>query len=129
MQHLKHYLINLRDCRPLWQACLLISVCAVVWLATTSDPYPVPSSSSDKFNHIIAFTEMTLLARLGWPQARLYGIALPLLAFGLAIELVQAQLPYRDFSWADLAADAAGIAIALLPWPGLNRFSDTNRAM
>ena len=44
-----------------------------------------------------------------------------LLGFGLGIEIIQAHLPYREFSLADLAADAAGIAIGLFPWPGIRK--------
>jgi VanZ family protein len=36
------------------------------------------------------------------------------LLFGLAIELIQAPLPWRDFSWLDFAFDAAGIALGCI---------------
>lgn len=119
MARLKHCVLSLLHCRPLWRTALLISVLAIVFLATTSNPYPVPSSASDKVNHLIAFAELTVLTRLAWPQTRALWFVLPLLAFGFAIEAVQATLPYREFSMADLAADGAGIAVGLLPWPGL----------
>jgi len=35
--------------------------------------------------------------------------------------VVQANLPYRDFSLADVLADSLGIAIGMLPWPGTRR--------
>ena len=36
------------------------------------------------------------------------------LLYGLVIELIQAPLPWRDFSWLDFAFDAAGIALGCL---------------
>lgn len=35
-------------------------------------------------------------------------------AFGTAIELLQGQVPYRYFSWADIAANTAGASLVLL---------------
>jgi VanZ family protein len=68
---------------------------------------------------VIAFLELTILTRLAWPELRAIWFAPALLGFGLGIELIQATLPYREFSLADLIADGAGIAIGLLPWPGI----------
>ncbi|AOY89700.1 teicoplanin resistance protein VanZ [Marinobacter salinus] len=119
MATLKHRALNLLHFRPLWRTALLISLAAIVFLATTDNPYPIPSSPSDKINHLIAFLELTLLTRLSWPEAKAWQYAPLLLAFGFAIEGVQATLPYRDFSMADLAADGVGIVIGILPWPGL----------
>ncbi|MDX1598872.1 MAG: VanZ family protein [Marinobacter sp.] len=121
----KGRLEQILDCRPLWQLALFISVIAILYLATTSTPYPMPSSPNDKVNHLIAFTELAILARLGWPRiSAIWLVAPALVLFGLAIEVIQSQLPYREFSLADLAADAAGVAIGLLPWPGVKRKTD-----
>ncbi|HBI79295.1 MAG TPA: teicoplanin resistance protein VanZ, partial [Marinobacter adhaerens] len=95
----------------------VVSVLAIGFLATTDSPHAIPSSSNDKVNHLIAFLELTILTRLAWPELRPIWFAPALLGFGLGIELIQATLPYREFSLADLAADGAGIAIGLLPWP------------
>ncbi|MBC7191235.1 MAG: VanZ family protein [Marinobacter sp.] len=108
---------QIRDCLPLWRAALALSLIAILWLATTSYPSPALSAPSDKVNHFIAFMELTLLSRLGWPGKPVLRYAYALLAFGLTLELIQSQLDYRDFSWADLLADGAGIALGLLPWP------------
>jgi len=121
MDALKQQLNSLLQYRRLWQAAFVISVLAIGFLATTDNPYPVPSSSSDKVNHLIAFLELTILTRLAWPELRAIWFAPALLGFGLAIEVIQANLPYREFSLADLAADGAGIAIGLLPWPGIRK--------
>ncbi len=121
MDTLKQQLTSLLQYRPLWRAAFVISVLAIGFLATTDNPYPVPSSSNDKINHVIAFFELTILTRLAWPELRAAWFVPALLGFGLGIEIIQANLPYREFSLADLAADGAGIAIGLLPWPGIRR--------
>ncbi|MBQ0748274.1 MAG: VanZ family protein [Marinobacter sp.] len=126
MATLKHQLTTLLHFRPLWRFAFLISVVAIGFLATTSSSYPIPSAPSDKVNHLIAFIELTILTRLAWPELRSIWYAPALLAFGLGIEIVQATLPYRDFSLADVAADGAGILIGLLPWPGLRKAARRN---
>lgn len=121
MPSIKQQLASLLNYRPLWRVAFVVSVLAIVFLATTNNPYPVPSSSSDKVNHLIAFIELTILSRLAWPELRAAWLAPALLAFGLGIEAIQANLPYREFSLADLAVDGAGIALGLLLWPGIRR--------
>jgi VanZ family protein len=119
----KQRLAQLLRLRALWQFALLASIAAILFLATTAGPLPVLSAPSDKVNHLLAFLELTLLVRLGWPQLKpLYFVPL-LLGFGMLIEIVQATLPYRDFSLADVTADAAGIAAGMLIWPWLQKFS------
>lgn len=100
---------------------LVISATAILYLATTSEPYPVPSADNDKLNHLLAFLQLTIVTRLAWPGLGRLWIACALLAFGVTIEIVQAQLPYRTFAVTDIVADAAGIAIGLLPCPEIIR--------
>ncbi|MEP1215159.1 MAG: VanZ family protein [Marinobacter sp.] len=111
----------LLDYQPFWRATLVVSATAILYLATTSEPYPVPSSDNDKLNHLLAFLQLTIVTRLAWPGLSRIWIACGLLAFGVTIEVVQAQLPYRTFAVADIVADAAGIAIGLLPCPAFIR--------
>lgn len=113
---LKNHLFTLLSCQPLWRAALMISVIAVIYLATTSQAYPVPAAANDKTNHFIAFMELTLLAFLAWPGARLLYVVPPMLVFGLLIELTQSFLPYREFSLMDVAADAVGVAAGIVIW-------------
>lgn len=107
----------LLDYQPLWRAVLVVSAAAILFLATTSEPYPIPASANDKVNHVLAFIQLTVVARLAWPGLGRLWIIPGLLGFGLAIEVVQAQLPYRTFAVSDIVADAVGIAIGLLPCP------------
>lgn len=112
---LKNSLRSVLMYQPLWQLTLILSALAILYLATTSDPYPIPSAPSDKLNHILAFIQLTVVIRLGWPELSRPWVALGVMGYGLSIELIQSQLPYRDFSLLDLLADGAGIAIGLLP--------------
>ncbi|KPP97307.1 VanZ family protein [Marinobacter sp. HL-58] len=116
----------LLEYQPFWQVILVVSAAFIMYLATTSEPYPVPSSDNDKFNHALAFLQLTIVTRLAWPGLSRLWIAPGLLAFGVAIEVVQAQLPYRTFAVADILADAAGIAIGLLPFPDFIRRRKAN---
>ena len=64
----------------------------------------------------LAFLLLAVLADRSLPRvAFLPWIAAVLLAYGIAIELVQSRLPYRMFSWGDIAANTAGlVSYALL---------------
>lgn len=115
MVSLKNSFRSILMYQPLWRAVLIISALAIVYLATTSEPYPIPSAPSDKVNHLLAFIQLTVVTRLAWPELSRVWVATSVMAFGLAIEVTQAQLSYRDFSLLDLATDGAGIAIGLLP--------------
>ncbi len=124
MADLKQSVLTLLRYQVLWRAALMLSLLAILFLATTPNPYPVPASASDKVNHLLAFVELTLLARLAWPHLDARWPALALLAYGLGIEAIQAFLPYREFSLADLAADGAGIGLGLLLWLALRRLTE-----
>ena len=95
-------------------------VLVVTWLAFA--PLAEPAGFSwDKANHVLAFCVMAALADAGYPGR---GRELPrwglLLGYGLVIELVQWQLPYREFSWLDLVANVIGVLlyIGLRAWVG-----------
>ncbi|MBK1722613.1 VanZ family protein [Thiocystis violacea] len=96
--------------RSLSRIALATCVLAVAYLAFAPLEEPV-LFSYDKGNHLLAFAVMAWLADMGW-SGRRYALARWgwLLGYGLLIELVQHQLPFREFSWLDFAADALGIA-------------------
>ncbi|CAN5295289.1 VanZ superfamily protein [soil metagenome] len=68
----------------------------------------------DKAKHFIVFYVLSILASLALPLSRLHRIGLVILAFGAAIEILQAFVG-RDASWFDLLADACGISAAYGP--------------
>jgi len=85
---------------------------------------PVPDglqvfSWQDKLEHATAFLVLGLMAaaaRLGRVRLRVVG----LLAYGALIEVAQSMVPYRSAELADWAADAIGVALAVLIarcWP------------
>lgn len=69
---------------------------------------------SDKAAHAIAFYGLTLMAFTVAPARRRTDLAIMVLAFGLAIEVVQG-LVGRSASVGDILADTAGVALALAP--------------
>ena len=69
---------------------------------------------NDKALHFLGFWAMSLCAQLAHPKTRFWWLGFGLILFGFAIELIQAYLPYRSFSWWDWAADALGVATYFL---------------
>lgn len=119
MNALKHQLPEILRYRPLWRLALVLSGLAILYLATTASNELLPPSPSDKLNHLVAFLELSLLARLGWPRTRPIILLALLAGYGVAIELIQWPLPHREFSVADMAADALGIVLGMALWSRL----------
>ena len=99
---------------------LVATLMVVMHLATTQMNYPVVENMNDKVNHILAFYVLGFLADFSFPVKR-FGLSkvLPVLGYGLLIEVIQYFLPYRSFSLYDLAADAAGLAVYWVSLPAL----------
>lgn len=97
-----------RACRVLFAVALvLVFVGSVLKIAVGPE-----FRFSDKVQHAVAFFLLAALAQLGYAQRGLAArLMLALLGYGLFIELVQALLPWREFSLLDWAADGFGIAL------------------
>ena len=97
----------------LWQVLLGLLLVLVAWLALTPRPPPELSLGWDKLNHGAAFVALAFCAWLGQgAHPRRRGLALlALLAYGGLIEVAQWFGPGRSGEWADLLADAVGLAI------------------
>jgi hypothetical protein len=68
----------------------------------------------DKFEHMLAFAVLTVLARLGFRAPGDWVVLIRLSLLGAAIELVQAlPLIHRDCDWRDWLADTIAAAVAL----------------
>ncbi|SFL86633.1 VanZ family protein [Marinobacter zhejiangensis] len=117
MTPLKSQLFTVLRYQPLWRLALAISAIAILYLATTSGSELMPPSPSDKLNHLVAFMELTLLARLSWPRSHPAVLLALVAAYGVAIELIQWPLPHREFSLADMLADSVGIMLGMALWP------------
>jgi VanZ family protein len=80
------------------------------------------ASINDKVGHTAAFLCLSFLLDFAWPRYSWgLGKLMPLLGYGLLIELIQYFLPYRSFSLLDLAADGAGLLFYPLSFPLLKR--------
>ena len=86
-------------------------------------PEPLLFSWEDKLWHLLTFLVLAFLADAGWPENGFEAIKfMPLLAYGIGIEILQYFIPNRFFGLDDIAADAAGIALyGLLVLPLLRR--------
>jgi VanZ family protein len=90
---------------------LAVCVLAIAYLAFAPLDQAV-GAPSDKLNHILAFAVLSWLAEGSFPGDRRAPIRWTLLmTYGLVIEIVQAFLPYREFSLLDVAADGMGILL------------------
>lgn len=98
--------------RGLWLACgvaiALIIVVLSVWDVQTLDA----PSGSDKLMHLLAYAVLAgwfcAMAPAAWLRC-----ALAALALGVVLELVQSQLPTRQFEWADMVADGVGALLGV----------------
>lgn len=102
--------------RLAWRVLLAVLLAVVSGLALTPGPPAGAGLGWDKANHVLAFTALALCASLafdavaGLPRR----VALALLAYGVAIELAQSQIPGRSADGHDLVADGLGVAAGLL---------------
>lgn len=95
-----------------WPALLFALVMAIL-----PKPPELPTDDlGDKFQHMLAFFTLTVLAGTGWPRGSLVRAALWLSLVGVGIEVVQA-IPalHRDSDWRDWVADSGAIVVAVVP--------------
>ena len=94
----------------------LVCLTGVLVLSLVPSTPPALTTGWDKTNHLLGFAVLGLLGCRSYP-GRTAAVLLALLAYGALIEVLQSLTPYRLAEWADLAADALGLAIgALLAW-------------
>jgi len=97
----------------------------ILILATTPLEYPMVSGINDKLNHIFAFFVLALLSDFSFPDKKFFlAIFLPIMGYGVTIELIQHFLSYRMFSLFDVAADAMGIVLYKISFPFLKKGVD-----
>jgi VanZ family protein len=101
---------------------LSLALALITWVATAELPGPVMFGLNDKLNHLAAFFTLALLSDFAF-RGNGFGPTkfLLLLGYGLLLESIQHFLPYRDFSFLDLAADALGIGLYAASVPLLRR--------
>lgn len=84
------------------------------WLALQPVSELPIQNFNDKLAHALGLGSLTLAAGVlypAWSPIRAGGL---LLAYGVAIELAQATVPWRSASLGDLLADAVGVLMAVL---------------
>jgi VanZ family protein len=86
---------------------LILSVVTISILAFAVPPKQPNMMPNDKLTHFFAFFTLAFLTSQSLLIHVRFQLAL-LGCYGLLIELVQSQLPYRTASIADFAADSAG---------------------
>ena len=99
---------------------LFATLIMITYLATTYIHYPVIEDIHDKAGHLLAFYVLALLADFSFPDSRLnLSKTVPLLGYGLIIEIIQYFLPGRLCSVYDLTADVLGLLIYWASIPSL----------
>lgn len=100
---------------------LLLATPVILALAVAPTEHAEGTGSS-LINHLLAFYVLSLLTDYAFPNSD-FGLhkALPLLGFGMLIELIQLGLPHRHFSLLDVAVDAVGIGLYALSRPLLRK--------
>jgi VanZ family protein len=101
--------------RRLWRVGLAALLAFVSYKAFFTSSGSTSIEHMDKVLHVLAFACLAGVACWSWSPSRQasWRIALGLTAYGVFIELVQSQLPWREASVADVIADAVGIALGL----------------
>ncbi|GAB3393416.1 VanZ family protein [Azotobacter armeniacus] len=97
----------------LWRLAFFGCLTAVLALSLIKDVSPPLDTGWDKGNHLLAFSVLAFLGRLGFPERR-YLLPSGLLLYGLAIEGLQALTGYRIADYHDLLADLLGITVGSL---------------
>jgi VanZ family protein len=98
--------------RLLFWAATIFAITMALWPLAT----PVPTAGlNDKWQHMIAFFTLTILAGLAYPGLRLRTITVAMILLGLAIEVAQWGLPMlnRQGSGLDWLADGAATFVGL----------------
>lgn len=90
---------------------LVIALVGVTVLALMPNKEVPVTTSWDKLDHWLAFFTLSLLADHSFPRLAFWRRIAPwLLAYGIAIELLQWLTPDRDAEAMDVVADAISIA-------------------
>lgn len=99
---------------------LSVALVVISYLATTKLDYPLGASLNDKVSHFLAFYTLALLADFSFPEKDFGFLKIvPLLTYGIGIEVIQYHLPFRMFSVFDVAADTIGLIFYRVSLPAL----------
>ena len=102
---------------------LVLGAAAIIlpWMGATPALAPPGDGYTDKILHVACFTGLGLFGFWAYRGRGARGLLLlALLVLGVGIELIQSLVPERQASVGDVAADAAGLALAIIllrQWP------------
>jgi VanZ family protein len=100
----------LKTRRSLYRVLLAVLLVVITYLAIVPVPIAIVQETSDKLEHILAFVALAFAVDGAFPGRPFdWTKILVLLAYGLAIEVVQLGLPNRFYDMLDVAADAVGV--------------------
>lgn len=98
--------------RRLWLVVGWIGVGLTIYLSLTPHVPDLGVEQGDKLEHLLAYgTLMLWFAQLYSSLGRRRAVAGLLAALGIVLELAQAQTGWREFSYADMTANAAGVCL------------------
>lgn len=93
-----------------WQVVFWLNAALLLYLTLTpSNHQPVNFANADKLFHFIGFGAFAFFGFLAFPKMPPWLLFVISTCLGVGVELVQAILPYRSFSVADMFADILGI--------------------
>ncbi|WP_174287371.1 hypothetical protein [Sphingomonas bacterium] len=98
-----------------WRVALIAAILVAVTMALLPKPPHLPIDQfGDKFEHMLAFATMAILAALAYPTEPLFRIGERLSFLGALIEVCQ-SIPalHRDCDIRDWAADTVAIIVVL----------------
>jgi VanZ family protein len=100
--------------RRLWLSAGVTMVVLVFYLSLRPEPPEPPPQGLDKFEHLLAYgVLMFWFTHLEPARSGRSRLAFGLVGMGVAIECLQGLIGHRQFSVADMAANALGV---LLGW-------------
>ena len=100
----------------LWRWALAFCMLTILVFSLMPPSPSLPSTGWDKSNHALGFMALAFLSHWAWPGRTAAALA-GLLAYGALIEVLQSLTPNRQAEFADLFADAVGLAIgAVTAW-------------
>jgi VanZ family protein len=111
-------MLNEARLRALWLAVGWFGVVLTTYLSLIPRVPDFGVDHGDKLEHLLAYgTLMLWFAQLSADPARRRITAALLVALGIGLEFAQGQTGWREFSYADMAANTAGVCLGWLVAP------------
>lgn len=104
-------MINKTTLQLIWVSSLIL---VTVLSLLPGKPHPQLFWNVDKLQHAAAYAWLAFLPTLSQDRRRLLPILAGLVLWGIALELFQSFVPFRDSSFADAAANATGVVLGTL---------------